>query len=226
MKGVRFRIVFLLSLWWLLLACLGNFNLTVLYDYTQDLQPGDSVLWEQQTIGKVQSISRDPNGRLAVRLQIKRDFRQMVTDHSRFLIRDDEQRQGHQFVEMIHLVAGGNPLPDGTKVEGSTSLSLQLERGKRGIGTWLELVQEELEHWQQELGRVPETEWFKALEREIEYWASELEQTGEETHRYFREEILPRLEEAVQELRRRLRELGREKEAEVLEVKLDKLRRI
>ena len=101
MKSLRFRALPFLLVFGLVLACLGTLNLTVLYDYAQDLQPDDRVLWKEQTIGKVQSITRNPEGRIAVRLQIKRDFQQMVTDNSRFLILDDEQRKGHQSVEMI-----------------------------------------------------------------------------------------------------------------------------
>ncbi len=227
MKGLlRFRIISLLSIFGLALACMGTFGLTVLYDYAQDLQPDDRVLWEQQTIGKVQSITRNSNGRLAVRLQINRDFRPLVTDQSRFLIRADEQRKGHQCVEMIQLAAGGNPIPTGTEIEGSTSFSLQLERAKKGLGIWSSLMLKELERWKQELRQLPENEWFKELEREMEYWANHLGQAGEETRRYFREEVLPRLEEGVRELRRRLRELGREKDGDILDIKLDELKRI
>jgi hypothetical protein len=227
MKSVRFRSLFLLLVLGLVLACLGTLNLTVLYDYAQDLQPDDRVLWQEQKIGKVQSITRNPKGRTAVRLQIKRDFQQMVTANSRFLIRDDEQRKGHQSVEMILLAEGGNPLPDGAEVEGSTYFSLQLERGKRGLKAWSELMQQELGRWEQELSQLPEKEWYKELEREMEYWAGELGQASAETRRYFREQVLPRLEEAVRQLRKRLRELGRgEQDVEILEIKLDELKRI
>jgi molecular chaperone GrpE (heat shock protein) len=103
---------------------------------------------------------------------------------------------------------------------------LQFERGVRGLQSWSELLQQELERWQKELNELPEKHWYKDLERQMDYWAKELEQTGEETRRYFREEVLPRLEEAVRELQRRLRELGKRKDAEILEIKLKKLRHI
>ena len=227
MKRVRFWALPCLFAFALVLACLGALNLTVLYDYTQDLQPDDRVLWKEQTIGKVQSITRNPNGRIAVRLKIKRDFHKMITENSRFLILDDKRRKGHQSVEMVLLTEGGNPLPDNAEVEGSTSFSLQLERGKRGLKAWSKLMQKELERWQQELSKLPEEEWYKELEREMEYWARELGQASEATRRYFREEVLPRLEEALRELKHRLRKLGREEQdVEILEIKLDELKRI
>ena len=226
MSSVRFHILQLLLIFGLVFACVGSFKLTVFYDYTHDLQPNDRVMWQEQTIGKVQSVKRNSQDRFAVGLLIKRDFSQMVTEQSRFLIQPDSQRQGQQSVQMIQLTEGGKPLPDGAEVEGSTQLSLQFERGARGLKTWSQLLQQELERWQKELNELPEKDWYKDLERQMDYWAQELEQTGEETRRYFREEVLPRLEEAVREFQRRLRELGKRKDAEILEIKLEQLRHI
>jgi ABC-type transporter Mla subunit MlaD len=223
---MRFYNLPLLLIYALVFACVGSFKLTVFYDHTQDLKTNDRVMWQEQTIGKVQSVTRNPQDRFAVELRIKRDFSQMATDQSRFLIRADPQRQGQQSVQMIQLTEGGKPLPDGAEVEGSTQLSLQFERGARGLKTWSELLQQELERWQKELNELPETDWYKDLERQMDYWVQELEQTGQETRRYFREEVLPRLEEAVRELQRRLRELGKRKDAEILEIKLEQLRQI
>ena len=127
---------------------------------------------------------------------------------------------------MVNLAEGGNPLPNGAKVEGSTYLSLQLERGSRGLAAWSQLLLQELERWQKELNQLPEEEWYKELKRQMDYWLSEMGQAGVETRRYFREEVLPRLEEAVRELKRRLRELNKEEEADILEIKLEELKRI
>jgi hypothetical protein len=127
---------------------------------------------------------------------------------------------------MINLAEGGNPLPNGAKVEGSTYLSLQLEKGSRGLAAWSQLLLQELERWQKELNQLPEEEWYKELERQMDYWLSEMGQAGVETRRYFREEVLPRLEEAVRELEKRLKELGKKNQAEILNIKLEELKQL
>ena len=127
---------------------------------------------------------------------------------------------------MVNLSEKGNPLPSGTAVEGSTYLSLQLERTAKGLEAWREQLERELERWEKELSQLPERESYKELEREMDYWLNKLGQAGVDTREYFREEMLPRLEEALRELRKRLRQLGKEKEVETLEVKLDKLKSI
>ena len=205
-------------------ACVGSLQLTVLYDSTEGLKQNDPVLWNEQKTGKVQSIKQNSQGRPAVQLQIKGESREKVTDESRFLIQADPQNRRKSHVMMVNLAEEGNPLASGTAVEGSTYFSLQLEKAERGLKAWTEQLEQELKRWEKELSQLPESEWYQELEREMDYWLNELGQAGIETREYFREEVLPRLEESLRELRRLLRQLGQEKEIETLEVKLDKLK--
>ena len=116
--------------------------------------------------------------------------------------------------------------PNGAEIEGSTYLSLQVERGSRGLAAWSTLLMQELERWQKELNELPVEEWYKELERQLDYWLSEIGQAGVETRRYFKEEVLPRLEETVRELEKRLKELGKKNEAEILNIKLEELKQL
>jgi len=226
MRNYRSLILPLALVYGLVAACVGSLGLTVLYDRTEGLKQNDPVWWNEQKIGKVQSVKQNNQGRTAVNLRISRDFREKVTDESRFLIQTDPQNPGQSFVKMVNLAEKGNPLPSGTAVEGSTYLSFQLEKTERGLQAWREHLERELERWEKELSQIPESEWYKELEGEMDYWLNELAQAGVETREYFKEEILPRLEESLRELRKRLRQLGKEKEVETLEVKLDKLKSI
>ncbi len=79
---------------------------------------------------------------------------------------------------------------------------------------------------EKELRELPEKEWYKELERQIDYWSRELGRASEETRQYFKSEVAPRLEEMLRELRKRLRELGRERDVEVLQIKFERLKRI
>jgi hypothetical protein len=226
MQPNRLWFLCLLLLGGLVSACLGNLRLTVLYDQTDELKAGDRVIWQEQTIGVVQDVKTDATGRGVAQLQIKGDFRDKVTDESRFLIQADPQHYWQKHIEMVNLAEGGDLLPNGAKVEGSTYLSLQVERGSRGFAAWSQLLLQELERWQKELNQLPEEEWYKELERQMDYWLSEMAEAGVEARRYFRKEVLPRLEESVRELKRRLRELHKEKDADILEIKLEELKRM
>ena len=226
MRNNRFSILPLILVYVLAAACVGSLQLTVLYDRTVGLKQNDPVLWNEQKIGKVQSVKQNGQDLASVQLQISKAFSDKVTDESRFVIQADPQRRGDSFVRMVNLSEKGNPLPTGTAVEGSTHLSLQLERTAKGLEAWREQLERELERWEKELSQLPERESYKELEREMDYWLNKLGQAGVDTREYFREEMLPRLEEALRELKKRLRLLGKEKEVETLEVKLDKLKSI
>jgi hypothetical protein len=224
----RNRLWVLSLLFWcgLVLACRGNLHLTVLYDHDNELRAGDRVIWQEQTIGVVENVEADTSGRIAAKLQIKGDFREKVTDESRFLIQADPQHYWQKHIEMVNLAEGGSLLPHGAEVKGSTYLSLQLERGSRGLAAWSQSLRQELERWQKELNQLPEEEWYKELERQMDYWLNEMRQAGVETRRYFREEVLPRLQETVRELEKRLKELGKNNEAEILNIKLEELKQL
>lgn len=209
----------------LLAACSGQ-RLTIVYDDAEGLRPRDRVVWREQTIGEVQSVARTPEGSTAVQVQIRSDFSQKLTDQSRFFITRGPEQPDQQAVEMLLLGAGGKPLKDGVQVEGSTFFSLQLERSSRELQEWSETYREYLERWKKELSELPVEEWYRQLESQLEYWAEELEEASEETRRYFRKEVLPRLEEAVRELKKRLERLEKDKETEILETKLQELKNL
>ena len=208
-----------------LASCASPHKVLVMYDRPGSLKPGDRVIWENQTIGSVGNFQANPSGKTVVPLEVKSDFRQALTDQSRFLIQPDPDRPGNQSVKMVLLASGGKPLPEGAVVEGSTTFSYWIEKGTRDVQALPKLFQNGLDLLAQELGRLSDNEWQKELERQIEAWTQELQKSGEETRRYFRREVLPKLEMAIQGFLRRLKELGRELDGKTLEDKLENLKR-
>jgi hypothetical protein len=206
-------------------SCASPRKVMVLYDRPGSLKPGDRVIWENRTIGSVGDFQTNPSGKTVVPLQVKPDFREALTDQSRFLIQADPDRPGSQMIKMVLLSSGGKPLPDGAVVEGSTSLSLMVERGSRGIQGIPQALQDALDRLSEEVGLLSDREWQKELESQLDSWARELRKSGENTRRYFQEEVLPRLEQSVQDLLRRLKEMGKEKDGKSLEEKFDRIKR-
>jgi hypothetical protein len=208
-----------------LASCATPHKIMVVYDRPGSLKPGDRVIWENQTIGSVGDFQPNASGKTVVPLEVKPDFREALTDQSRFLIQSDPDRPGRQSVQMVLLAPGGKPLPDGAVVEGSTTFSLLTDRGSRGIQGIPQALQDAMDRLGKELGRLSDREWQKELESQLDNWTRELKKSGEDTRRYFEREILPKLEQAVQDLLRRLKEMGKEKDGKTLEEKLDRLKR-
>ena len=208
-----------------LASCATPHKVMVMYDRPGSLKPGDRVIWENQTIGSVGDFQSNPSGKTVVPLQVKPDFRQALTDQSRFLIQPDPGRPRSQSVKMVHLASGGKPLPDGAVVEGSTSFSLMTERGSHGLQGIPQVLQDAMDRLSKELGRLSDREWQNELESQLDSWTRELKKSGEDTRRYFEKEVLPKLEQAVQDLMSRLKQLGKEKDGKILEEKLGQLKR-
>ncbi|MDI6754228.1 MAG: hypothetical protein QME78_07515 [Thermodesulfobacteriota bacterium] len=109
------------------------------------LKPGDRGFLEKQAIGSVGNFAKDPKGRAIVPLQIQSEFRQIVTDQSRFLIQADPFLPESQSVKMVQLASGGIPLPDGAVVEGSTTFSFMVEMGSHELQSWSKIFQDTLD---------------------------------------------------------------------------------
>jgi hypothetical protein len=206
-------------------SCASPHKVMVMYDRPGSLKSGDRVIWENQTIGSVGDFQANPSGTKVVPLQVKPDFREALTDQSRFLIQADPDRPGNQMVKMILLSSDGKPLPDGAVVEGSTSFSLMVERGSRGIQGIPQVLQDALDRLSKELGRLSDREWQKELESQLDSWTRQLKKAGEDTRHFFEKEVLPKLEQSVQDLLRRLKDLGKEKDGKILQEKLERLKR-
>jgi hypothetical protein len=226
MRHICTGILTVLVFFGLLSACSDTFHLTVLYSSIDGLRSGDRVLWADRTIGEVRSIETDSAGRFRVNLEIREVFAPELTDNCRFLIEAEPQKPELRRVHMIRLAGGGEPLAEGAMIDGSSSLSVLVERGGREVELWSKKFQVELERWRKEFGQLSEEQWYEQIKRQMEHFARELERSGKEARRYLRETVLPRLEEAVRELQRRLQEQDKGEEVEVLEVKLEELRRI
>jgi hypothetical protein len=219
-KSIWVFAVILISI--LVLACSARPRVLVLYDNPQGLKPGDRVLFDSQVIGSVGDFDANPKGETTVPLYINKPYRSKVTDKSRFVIEDDPLKTGSQSVRMVQLSPGGNPLPDEAVVVGSNPLGLTMEKGSSGFADALEDILKGLE---KQISDLPVEQWKKELERQLDFLNQQVAKGTEEARRAFRKEILPRVEQAVQELLRQLKKLGKEDEGKTLERKLDQLER-
>jgi ABC-type transporter Mla subunit MlaD len=209
----------------LLVSCSNELGVTVLYDPPAGLKPGDPVHWQDQQIGTVGAVSVNKQGRVAVAVKIQPAFRANVTDQCRFVLMKKGIQPGHYAIDLTCLTADGTPLPNGAEVEGLTTWGLLLEQGRQGLQAWSKRLQTDLERWQQTLKQLPLEAWAKELEQRMTYWTRELEQAGEETQRFFKQEVLPALEAAINNLKQQLPPQEQDK-TQKLERQLEELKRI
>ena len=113
-------------------------------------------------------------------------------------------------------------MPDEAVVVGSSSLPLTMEKGEGGFTDALQDIIKSLE---KQISGLPVEQWKKDLERQLDLLNQQIAKGTEEARRRFQKEILPQIEQAVQDLLRQLRKLGKEDEGETVERKLDQLER-
>lgn len=206
-------------------SCAAKPRVFVVYDTPGTLTADDRVYWENLVIGSVGGLEGNPGGRTVVPLRIKEDFRPAVTDRSRFVIEPDPLKPGRQSVKMVQAGSGGVPLPEGAVVTGSTPSSLRKEKGGSEVPVWSKLLQDLIDHIDEEIRRLSPNDWLKELERQIDLWTGLLESSSQEARRYFKKEVLPQMERVLEDALRRLKELGKEKEGKSLEQKFEEMKR-
>ena len=209
----------------LLVSCSNELGITILYDPPASLKPGDPVHWQDQQIGTVSTVSVNKQGRVAVAVKIQAAFRANVTDQCRFVLMKKSIQPEQYAINVTCLAAGGTPLPNGAEVEGLTTWGLLLEQGRQGLQAWSKQLQTDLERWQQTLKQLPFEAWAQELEQRMTYWEHELDQAGAETKRFFKQEVLPALEAAINDLKRQLPPRERDK-TQKLERQLEELKQI
>ena len=221
------RILILSVLALIFSGCTGkDLNIKIKYDKIHGLQEGARVFFEENHIGDVMSVSYGEDGLYLLEVAIKRDFFSAATDKSGFIIIADPQVKDKKAVEIISSGEGGRTLQNGATVNGTSRSSLLLGKVRQKFDRMLHGLKGQFERFTDKLGKIPDREEFKRLEREIQGLAEELKKAEKEVRDKINKEILPRLREELNNLRERLRELGREKEVEPLEAHIEKIRRI
>jgi ABC-type transporter Mla subunit MlaD len=190
----------------------STLTLNIRFDRIQGLQEGDRVIFEQNPIGDVTSVSYGKDGMYTVEIAVKKNFVNAITEHSKFYISDDPQTVGKKAVEVEQIQKGGTPLENGSFVEGSNKFSLVFEQLAMDIEKALEYLKKEFDDYQNEIKTIPESEEYQKLKRELAELLKQLRESGEETHEKIRKELIPFLIQELEKLKERLRKFETKEE--------------
>jgi hypothetical protein len=204
----------------------GSTGIHVRFDDINGLVAGDRVVFDGATMGKVKKIKYGDDGIFTVSLSINNDFKDFLTEYSRFTITDDPRDNGGKAVEMLLIHMGGAPLKNGSSVDGSGQYQVLLEMMKDDARQGIEYLNNEFKRFSEDLKSLSEHEQVKELEKQIARLGQELKKASRETKEKIISDIIPKLEEEVAALRKRLEAMGREEEVEPLEKELEKIKYI
>jgi len=221
------KILILLSVWF---VCLGWFsrdlNFKIRFDEINGLKFGERIVFEENAIGKVTNVFYEKDGTYLVEVEIISDFKNAVTCNSQFFIVKDPSDPGRKAIQMITVKGEGRPLEDGAVVAGSTRLSVLLDRVGDDIEKAMVDLKKRFKGFSEGVKEIPENEDIKRLQKDLDQLLEEMKRSGAAFRDRVQKDVLPKLQEEIDKLNDRLRELGREKEVEPLQTKMDEIRKI
>ncbi len=220
---------------WVLFVCLmlplgacrsSSIEINVRYDRISGLTADNRVMFEGSDAGAVESIQYTREGAYVVQLSVDKGFANALTEHARFFIIEDPNRAGDKAVEIRHLHSGGRLLTSGASVSGAYDIDDLSRQLQKDIESGVRFFKQALEDFGRDINEFAESEEYRNLKRSLEGLAEELAHKGKAARETVKRQWLPRIQRELEELRKRLKQLGRENEMAPLEEQVERLRQI
>jgi len=204
------HITFAAALILLLFGCRGDeLNLKMQIEDSGGLQPGDAVAVGDRTAGTVTAVEAAGQGGYLAQLAIAPELAAEVNRGARFVVDEDPGRPGRQRVEILPAKAGGAPLADGDTVRGEMKQAplFPLEEMLRGFAEGLGILRDQVERFESDIRRAPESEEMQKLRDEWVRLLDEMQRAQAATEESIARDLLPRLQRELRELEDKLRAL-------------------
>ncbi len=209
------KVIILICLLVLAGACQDTgLNLNIRFDLAQGIEAKDRVVFEGNHIGSVTKVNYADSGDYIVSVTIRPNFANTATEYSQFFIIDDPQNAPHKAVEVLMTAEGGTLLVDGATITGSVKPSPVADLFNQLASGWsigMKLFGDQLGDWQKqfesfskELEKIPDSEAYKQLETEFDRLIEQMKHSGDEVRETIQSEILPRLQEEMDKIKKRL----------------------
>jgi len=204
----------------------SDLDIEIRFNQIDGLKTGGRVLFEKNAIGEVTDVFYEKDGTYRVDVTIQDDFKNAVTEFSRFFIANDVSSPDVKAVEMMQVKSGGSPLEDGAVVKGVTRLSALMERMEDDVSRTVEDLKERFKGFSKDLKEAPQDEEIKKLQKDLDQLLEEMKRSGAAFRDKVKKDLIPKIQKEIDKLQEKLREQGREKDAEPLQTKMDEIRHI
>lgn len=211
-----------------LVACStsSDFLVNISFKDLSGLEKDDRVLFENNAAGRVKSVRFNEDGSYTVQVEIDEGFIMAATEYTQFSVADDPERQGHKSVRIQLNRQGGTPLEDGSSVVGVSSDEDLAAKIQKELEAGLGFLMEKMEAFGRDMQSIPESREYKELKKSLEELAAEIERKEKHAREKVKRQWLPKIQRELDELRERLKQMGREDEIAPLDREVDRIRRI
>lgn len=171
------------------------------------LKPGDRVYFKDYPVGKVDSIQVAKDGFFIIQVSIQDAQRAAALKGHLFILDDDPESPGRKAI----MIKKGEkpstiPIQDGETVEGFSSLSYYLQKNRETIKEASEELGRSFDQFIQELKELPESEQYQKMKKNLQESLEELLKEGERYKQKIQQEILPELQQQLEDFKGKFQE--------------------
>jgi ABC-type transporter Mla subunit MlaD len=194
-----------------LLGCVGTtYNFKIRFNDIQGLRENDRVFFDKTPIGVVTDVEYTDTGNYLVSVAVDDQYSSLPKDSSTFYIDSNPETEGETAVRIIQIKDGGNLIEKNTVVEGQSKYSAIYGQIANNFRKNIHAMESEINEFIKGLQDFSESEQIKQIERQLDKILAEIENLSAEMKHKLETDILPRIKQHIEELRRRLKQIGKE----------------
>ena len=205
-----------------LIGCVGTtHNFKIRFNDIQGLRKNDRVFFDQTAIGEVTGIEYTDTGNYLVNLAVEDQFSSLPKDSSTFYIDSNPETEKQIAIRITQIKDGGNIIEKNTIVEGQSKYVALYGQIANKFRKNVFLLESEINEFLKGLQNLSESEQIKQIERKLDKILAEIENLSVEMKHKLETDILPRIKEQLEGVRRRLEKNGKEEKLKHVEQKLE-----
>ena len=205
-----------------LIGCIETtHNFKVRFNDIQGLRKNDQVYFDKTAIGKVTGIEYTDTGSYLVSIAVEDQFSSLPKDTSTFYIDSNPDTESQKAVRIIQIKDGGNKIEKRAIVDGQLKYAAIYGQIANKFRKNIHAMESEINEFLNGFQSLSESEQIKQIERQLDKILAELDHLSVEMRHKFKTEILPKINEQIEKLRRRLEELGKEEKLKYVDQKIE-----
>jgi ABC-type transporter Mla subunit MlaD len=205
-----------------LLGCVGTtYNFKIRFNDIQGLRENDQVFFDKTPIGVVTDVEYTDTGNYLASVAVDDQYSSLPKDSSTFYIDSNPETEGETAVRIIQIKDGGNLIEKNTVVEGQSKYSAIYGQIANNFRKNIHAMESEINEFIKGLQDFSESEQIKQIERQLDKILAEIENLSAEMKHKLETDILPRIKQHIEELRRRLKQIGKEEKLKYVDQKIE-----
>ncbi len=205
-----------------LIGCVGTtHNFKIRFNDIQGLRKNDRVFFDQTAIGEVTGIEYTDTGNSLVSVAIEDQFSSLTKDSSTFYIDSNPETEERKAIRITQIKDGGNIIEKDAIVEGQSKYVSIFDQIANKFRKDVHVLESEINEFIKGLQNLSESEQIKQIERQLDKILAEIENLSVEMKHKLETDILPRIKEQLEGLRRRLEKIGKEEKLKHVDKKIE-----